>query len=85
MFSLKTFPDLVSLALEWKKMLDSGKYLSQVALARQVGVSRVHQMLRLLKLPPDIQKSVIRMGDPLPSRKITEHKLRALLASPQSK
>jgi ParB-like chromosome segregation protein Spo0J len=60
---------------------------SQVEVARKVGVSRarVNQMLRLLKLPPDIQQSVIRMGDPLPSRKITEHQLRVLLASPQAK
>ena len=64
-------------------MLESGEYASQTALARQLGVSRerVNQYLRLLKLPPEIQKSVIRMGDPLPSRKITERKLRAVLSS----
>ena len=44
-----------------------------------VSRARVNQLLRLLKLP----KSVIRMGDPLISRAITEHKLRALLTSPQ--
>ena len=66
-------------------MLDSGEYTSQAALARYLGISRarVNQMLRLLKLPPKIQESVIRMGDPLPSRKITERRLRTLLSSTQ--
>jgi hypothetical protein len=43
--------------------------------------ARISQFLRLLKLPQDIQQSVIRMGDPLPSRAITERKLRNLLFS----
>jgi DNA-binding transcriptional regulator YdaS (Cro superfamily) len=62
-------------------MLDSGEYPSQTALARKLGVSRarVNQMLRLLKLPPEIQESIIRKGDPLPFGVVTEHKLRSLL------
>jgi len=66
-------------------MLESGDYASQTELARYLGISRarVNQMLRLMKLPPKIQESVIRMGDPLPSRKITEHRLRTLLSSTQ--
>jgi hypothetical protein len=68
-------------------MLRSGEYVSQTDLARKLGVSwaRANQMLRLLKLPLEIQESVIRMGDPLSSRKMTERKLRALLASSQPK
>jgi len=75
------------LALEWKNMLESGDYPSQTDLARRLGVSRarINQYLRLLKLPPKIKESVIRMGDPLYSRKITERRLRALLASVQLK
>ena len=67
-------------------MLRSGEYASQTALARKLGVSRarVNQMLRLLKLPPKVQEAVARMGDPLPSRKITERKLRALLVRPRA-
>ena len=67
-------------------MLQSGGYASQTALARKLGVSRarVNQMLRLLKLPQEVQETVARMGDPIPSRKVTERKLRAMLASPQS-
>lgn len=65
-------------------MLESGKYAHQTALARKVGVSpaRVSQVLRLLKLPPEVQDSAIRLGDPLPSRKITEQKLRHVVMLP---
>ena len=82
---IRTHRNPVFLAREWKKMLESSKYASQTALARKLGVSRarVNQMLRLLKLPPEIQESMIRMGDPLPSRKITERKLRSSLATYQ--
>ena len=83
--SLRTYRNPLFLALEWKKMIESGDYASQTDLARDLGISRarVNQMLRLLKLPPKIQESVIRMGDPLPSRKITERRLRTLLSSTQ--
>ena len=81
----KTYPNPLILALEYKRLLDTPGGGSQTTLARKVGVSRarISQFLRLLKLPPDIQQSVIRMGDPLPSQKITERKLRALLVLPQ--
>lgn len=61
-------------------MLHSGEYASQTDLARKIGVSRarVNQMLRLLKLPPSIQETVLQMGDPLTSLEITERKLRSL-------
>jgi len=81
--SPRTYRNPLFLALEWKKMIESGDYASQTELARHLGVSRAraNQILRLLKLPPEIQESVIRMGDPLSSRKITERKLRAVLSS----
>ena len=80
---IRTHRNPLILAREWDKMLRSGEYASQTALARKVGVSRtrVNQFLRLLKLPQEIQQSVIEMGGPLPSREITERKLRALLVS----
>ena len=80
-----TYRNPVILAREWEKMLRSGKYTSQTALARKLGVSRarVNQMLRLLKLPPEVQEPVARMGDPLPSRKVSERKLRTLLSATQ--
>ena len=78
----RTYRNPVFLAREWNKMLESEEYASQTALGQKLGVSRarVNQMLRLLKLPTKIQEDVIKMGDPLQSRKITERKLRALLS-----
>ncbi len=82
---IRTYRNPIFLAREWQKALASGEYASQTALARQVGVSRarVNQMLRLLKLPQEIQEPVVLMGDSLPFRKTTERKLRSLLASSQ--
>ena len=79
----QTYPNPLFLALEYKRLLDTPGIGSQAKLARKVGVSpaRVNQMLRLLKLPADVQQSVIRLGDPLPSREMTERKLRGLLVS----
>lgn len=56
-------------------------------LARKVGVprARVNQMLRLLKLTPEIQTSVIRLGDFLSCGKITERKLRSIVNLPIKK
>jgi ParB-like chromosome segregation protein Spo0J len=72
------------IAQKYKLLLETPGIDSQAKLARKIGVSpaRINQLLRLLKLPPSIQQSVIGMGDPLPSRKITERKLRALLTTP---
>jgi len=82
---VRTYRNPLILALKYKSLLNTTSIGSQTRLARKVGVSRarISQFLRLLKLPHAIQQSVIRMGDPLPSRKITERKLRALLPSPQ--
>ena len=79
----KTYTNPLFLALRYKHLLETPGIGSQAKLALKMGVSpaRVNQILRLLKLPPDIQQSVIRMGDSLHGRKITERKLRALLNS----
>ena len=81
----RTYRNPLVLARDGDTMLRSGEYASQTELAWKIGVSRVriNQFLRLLKMPLEIQQSVIGMGDPLPSRKITERKLRALLSSRQ--
>ena len=83
--SPRTYRNPLFLVLEWNKMLESGDYASETELARYLGISRarVNQMLRLLKLPQKTQESVIRMGDPLPSRKINKRRLRTLLSSTQ--
>jgi L-lysine 2,3-aminomutase len=56
--------------------------LSIVNLARKKGISRarVTQILNLLKLAPEIQEMVVRLGDPLLSPSVTERKLRVLLS-----
>jgi hypothetical protein len=83
--SCKTYPNPLLLAQHYKHLLNTPGIGSQTALARKIGVSpaRISQFLRLLKLPPDIQQQVIEMGEQLPSRVITERKLRALLTIPQ--
>ena len=57
----KSYPNPLLLALRYKNLLDIPGIGSQTALARKVGVSpaRISQILRLLKLPPEIQQSVI--------------------------
>ena len=82
--SPKTYSIPLSLALEYKLPPEHPRIGSQTALARKVGVSpaRVSQMLRLFILPADVQQSVIQMGYPLTSRKVTERKLRVMLVAP---
>jgi ParB-like chromosome segregation protein Spo0J len=81
----RTYRNPILLALEWKRMLDSGEYSSQTDLSRKLGVSRarINQYLRLLKLPPEIRESVIQMGELSSPREVTERRLRGLLSSTQ--
>jgi ParB-like chromosome segregation protein Spo0J len=81
----RTYRNPILLALEWKRMLDSREYSSQTDLSRKVGVSRarINQYLRLLKLPPEIQKTMVQMGKLSSPREITERRLRTLLSSAQ--
>ena len=74
----------IILALEWEQMLDSGEMASQADLARHLRVSRarVTQVLRLLRLNPDVLRSLAALGDPLPSPIITERQLRPLVDRP---
>ena len=63
-------------------MLQSGKYASQTALARKLGVSRVRvtQVLNLLRLAPEVLETAAGLGDPLASPIVTERKLRAIVS-----
>ena len=58
----KTHPNPLAVALRYKRLLETAGIGSQTVLAQKVGVSRTRiiQILRLLKLPPDIQQSGIR-------------------------
>jgi hypothetical protein len=62
-------------------MLTDGECSSSAALARRLGCSRawVTQVLRLLRLAPEILDVVTDLGDPLPSFLLTERKLRSLV------
>ena len=80
----RTYRNPIFLAREWEKMLQSGEYASQTALARKLGVSRVRvtQVLNLLRLAPEVLEKIAGLGDPLASPIVTERKLRPLVNLP---
>jgi hypothetical protein len=71
----------IILAQEWQQALNSGEYSTQADFARQHGVSRarVTQVLHLLNLTSDVLYTIAALGDPLPSRIITERSLRSVI------
>jgi hypothetical protein len=77
----KSYRNPVTIALEWRKALDTGEYSSPADLAIRKGISRarVTQILNLLRLSPRVIGIVRELGDPLPSRTITERQLRRLI------
>jgi hypothetical protein len=83
----RTYRNPVFLARKWEKALEIGKYPSQAALARDLGVSRVRvtQVLRLLKLAPEVLEKITGLGDPLTSSNMTERKLRPIVKLPEKK
>jgi hypothetical protein len=74
----------IHLAQEWQSALDSGDFSSCADLAHKLGVSRarVTQILRLLRLDPEVVKMVAGLGDPLTSRTVTERVLRPIVSLP---
>ena len=74
----------ITLAQEWQEALAVGIYASPSDLACHIGVSRarVTQVLRLLKLSPEILEMVSALGDPLPSAIVTERSLRPVVELP---
>lgn len=67
--------------MEWKQLLDSGKFENKADLARHLGVSRVRvlQILDLLKLCPTVVSKVSALGETFNSRIIGEKTLRPLV------
>ncbi|GAB4326156.1 MAG: hypothetical protein Kow0059_22530 [Candidatus Sumerlaeia bacterium] len=57
--------------------MGNGNCSSPADLARKLGVSRarVTQVLRLLRLAPEVLKRIAALGDPLPSPIVTERRL----------
>ena len=74
----------VTRARQWSEALRDGRYSSPADLARGLHCSRarVSQVLRLLRLDPDVVDALMALGDPLPSRTVSEQALRALVYLP---
>jgi hypothetical protein len=64
-------------------MIDSGEVKNQTDLALKLGVSKVHvcRALSLLQLNDELVDAVEKIGDPVPSRIVTERMLRECLNS----
>lgn len=73
------------MAQEWKTALENGAYKLPADLARGLNLSRarVTQVLRLLKLSPEVLLQVHALGDPLPTRIVSERILRPILDLPE--
>jgi hypothetical protein len=69
------------MAQVWQQALDNGDQASPADLARQLAISRarVAQVWHLLKLAPEVVRTIVALGDPLPSRIITERTLRSIV------
>ncbi len=74
-------PNPITRALQWSEALREGRYSSPSDLARELHCSRarVSQVLRLLRLDPEVIDTLLALGDPLPGRTVNEHALRALV------
>ena len=71
----------VILAEEWQQAINRSEYRTYAEFARRQGISRarVTQVLQLLNLGPEVLHTNTTLGDPLPSRVITERTLRAMV------
>ena len=74
----------IALAQSWQKWLATGEIASRAELARQLGFSRAHvtQVLSLLHLAPEVQETIVGLGDPIKEKWIGIHTLRSLLRFP---
>lgn len=75
----RQFRNPVCVAWEWQSRLENRKTASALAKELKISRARVSQMLRLLKLKPDVLEVIASPGDPLRSSVITEHNLREIL------
>ncbi len=81
---LRLYRNPIIHAQEWQKSLTNEDCSSRAELARKLGVSRarVTQVLRLLKLAPEVLEALADLGDPLPTPIVTERKLRPIVNLP---
>ena len=77
----KVYKNPIYTALEWKEMLDSGRFKSKAELGRHCGVSRVRviQVLDLLKLSPKVINKVLALGETFTGKILGEKTLRPLV------
>ena len=73
--------ELLRKAMEWKKLLESGKGVTQADIARREGLTRarVTQILSLLNLAPEIQNYIHSMPKSTRKHKVTERSLRPII------
>ena len=74
----------IALAQSWQKWLATGEIASRAELARQLGFSRAHvtQVLNLLHFAPEVQETIVGLGDPIRGKWSGIHTLRSLLRFP---
>lgn len=67
-------------ALEWRALLNSGEAKSQSDIALREGISRIRvcQIMRLLRLAPEIQQHVLAMPETIRRPPINERTLRPI-------
>ncbi len=78
-------PHIVTLMIKaraFQELLDDGDVETRAELARLEGVSRprVTQIMKLLRLAPEIQEAILALPPGTPERLVTERKLRAIIA-----
>jgi len=77
--------ELLRKAIEWQALLESGQITNQAEIARRDGFTRarVTQVMRLLRLAPEIQQLILSMPDSVNRSLITERMLRPITAVPE--
>jgi hypothetical protein len=72
--------ELLSKAIEWQTLLESGHIASKADIARQEGITRgrVTQVMGLLRLAPEIQQHIQSIPETLRRPLVTERTLRPI-------
>ncbi len=70
--------ELLRKAIEWQALLESGEVTSQAEIARREGITRarVTQVMRLLRLAPEIREKILALPETVGRPAVTERALR---------